>query len=69
MNMMPFLFVARMHGACVNTPNFDACVRQATILSVVARVVATCASTPLEFLKLLFYMNDSSSNFAFILFF
>ena len=27
-NMMPYLFVARRtHGACVNTPNFDACVR------------------------------------------
>ena len=27
MNMMQYLFVARTHGACVNTPNFDACVR------------------------------------------
>ena len=27
MNMMTYLFVARTHGACVNTPNFDVCVR------------------------------------------
>ena len=26
MNMIPYLFVARTHGACVNTLNFDACV-------------------------------------------
>ena len=33
MNMMPYLLVARTHEAYVSTPNFDACVRQATILS------------------------------------
>ena len=45
MNMMPYLFVARTHGACVNTPNFDSCVR-ATSDNFVARVVASCAFTP-----------------------
>ena len=34
MDMMPYLFVARTHGACVNTPNFDA-------------FVAPCAFTPI----------------------
>ena len=54
--MMPYsneydaIPICRTHGSCVNTPNFDACVRQATILSLVARVVASCAFTPLDLL-------------------
>ena len=30
--MMSYLFVARTHGACVNTPNFDACVHTLRLL-------------------------------------
>ena len=47
--MMPYLFVARTHGACAYTQIFKRQrERQATILSLVARVVAPCAFTPLD---------------------
>ena len=43
MNMMPYIFVARTHGACVNTPNFEACVR-ATSDNACVRACARIAS-------------------------
>ena len=46
--MMPYLFVANTHGACAYTQIFKRqCERQATKLSLVARVVAPCSFTPL----------------------
>ena len=50
MNMMPYVFVAHMHGACAYTQIFKRQrERQTTILSLVARVVAPCAFLVLKY--------------------
>ena len=44
MNMMIYLFVARTHGVCVNTPNFDACVRTHPLAEVPHQLICLARS-------------------------
>ena len=58
MDMMAYLFVARTHGACVNTLNFDACVRASdNFVACRTRCRFLCVYTLIIVFEIALYMN------------
>ena len=62
---MPYLFVARTEPVWTPQILTRACVRQATILSLVAPVVASCAYTPLCAVLLVSMLRDNYFRFSY----